>query len=190
MNMTIHTLPFSQGKPLCMALTATAALLLPDLSHAASTSAEVRAQNPFAGDGAYTISVGNQPVDVYCHDMAGTPREYLTLPNTGSTTNYAHYAQSPNTSPTGLKTWYTKARFDPATTTLILDDTTFSTSEGWVRFGSNYVYSQSLGNAANCVAARSQTGRGNIDLTGTPFDIAPNQFQLGGYLPAGSAISK
>ncbi|WNG23763.1 hypothetical protein F0U62_06775 [Cystobacter fuscus] len=187
MNMTTHPLPFSQGKTLCMALTASAALLLPGIGHAASTCAEVRAQNPFAGDGTYTISVGNQPVDVYCHDMAGTPREYLTLPKTGSTTNYAHYGQSPNTSAGGLKSWYTKARFDPATLALNLGDTTFSTSEGWVRYGTNYVYSQGLGGAADCAAPHSQTGRGNIDLTGTPFDIVPNQFQLNGYLPAGSA---
>lgn len=178
MNMTTHALS---------ALTATAALLLPGLSHAATSCAEIHAQNPNTGDSTYTIVVGNQPVDVYCHDMEGTPREYLTLPKTGSTTNYTYYGQGPNTSPTGLTSWYTKVRFDPATVTLILNDTTFSTSEGWVRFGSDYVYSQSLGGAGDCVGAYSQSGRGNVDLTGTPFNIWPDQFQLGGYLPAGSA---
>ncbi|MFY0584017.1 GON domain-containing protein [Cystobacter fuscus] len=87
-----------------MALTATAALLLPGLSHAAATCAEFHAQYPNAGDGSYTLVIGNQPVDVYCHDMAGTPREFLTLSKTGSTTNYALYGQSPNTSAGGLKT--------------------------------------------------------------------------------------
>ncbi|MFY0584016.1 GON domain-containing protein [Cystobacter fuscus] len=154
-----------------------------------STCAKVREQNPAAPDGTYVLSLvhGTRDVEVYCHDMAGTPREFLTLPKTGSTTNYALYGQSPNTSAGGLKSWYTKARFDPATLTLALGDTTFATSEGWARYGSTYVYSQGLGNAADCAAPHSQTGRGNIDLTGTPFDIVPNQFRLDGYLPAGSA---
>ncbi|MFY0584018.1 GON domain-containing protein [Cystobacter fuscus] len=83
--------------------------------------------------------------------------------------------------------WYTKARFDPTTLALTLNDTTFATSEGWALYGSTYIYSQALGNAADCVAPNSQTGRSNIDLTGTPFDIVPNQFRLDGYEPTGSA---
>ncbi|EPX55370.1 hypothetical protein D187_009365 [Cystobacter fuscus DSM 2262] len=185
--MPSHARSSPNWKPLWWTLAAAAPLLLPGLGHAATSCAEVRAQYPDAGDGTYSLTLGGQRVALYCHDMAGTPREYLTLPKTGSTTNYAHYAESLNTSANGLKSWYTKARFDPATLALDLGDTTFSTSEGWVLYGNTYIYSQGLGNAADCVAPNSQTGRANIDLTGTPFDIVPNQFQLNGYLPAGSA---
>jgi hypothetical protein len=123
---------------------------------------------------------------VYCHDMAGTPREYLAL-KTGPTTNYSYYGQGKNTSTDGQTTWYTKARLDPATLTLVLDDTTFSTSQGWRSFGSTTLNTSPLGSAGDCVNLNSQTGRSNIDLTGTPFDIVPDQFQVQGWYPAGSA---
>ncbi|MDY7224890.1 immunoglobulin-like domain-containing protein [Hyalangium rubrum] len=174
-------------KPLWLALAATAPLLLPGTSHAATTCAEVRAQNPSAGDGTYSLTLGGQQVAVHCHDMAGTPREYLTLPSTGSTTNYSYYGRGPNTAPGGQTTWYTKARFDPAALALTLDDTTFATSEGWKRFGNTYVYSSALAGAGDCVNTYSQTGRGNVDLTGTPFDIVPGQFRIEGNVAAGSA---
>ena len=65
-------------------LVAAALLLLPDSSHAAATCAEVRAQNPAAQDGTYALTLGSQQVALYCHGMASTPREYLTLPRTGA----------------------------------------------------------------------------------------------------------
>ncbi|MDY7224891.1 LamG-like jellyroll fold domain-containing protein [Hyalangium rubrum] len=174
-------------KPLWLALASAATLLLPGSSHAVASCAEIRAGNPIAGDSTYTLGLGGQPVDVFCHDMAGTPREYLTLPNTGSAFNYTHYGVSDNTSPTGQTTWFTKVRFNPATLTLLLDDTTFSTSEGWMQFGELYIYVNPLGGASDCVTFGSVTGRGNIDLRGTPFDIVLDQFVLGGNEPAGSA---
>ncbi|MCY1080679.1 GON domain-containing protein [Archangium lansingense] len=150
--------------------------------------AEVRAQNSAAPDGTYPLTLGGKQVEVYCHDMAGTPREYLTV-KTGSTTNYSYYGQGPNTSAGGQTTWYSKVRLDPAALTLVLDDTTFSTSQGWMNFGSNFLYTSPLGSAGDCVTAYSQTGRSNIDLTGTPFDIVPGQFVTEGWVPAGSVAN-
>ncbi|ATB36475.1 hypothetical protein CYFUS_001890 [Cystobacter fuscus] len=147
--------------------------------------AEVRAQNPAAPDGTYPLTLGGKQVDVYCHDMAGTPREYLTV-KTAATTNYSYYGQGQNTSAGGQATWYFKVRLDPVALTLALDDTTFSWSQGWMRFGSTFLYTNPLGSAGDCVADRSQTGRSNIDLTGTPFGIVPGQFLVSGYHPAGS----
>ncbi|WP_224242468.1 GON domain-containing protein [Hyalangium gracile] len=185
--MTNPTLGTLSWKSLGMALAASASLLLPGLGHAASSCAELHAQDPSAQDGNYTLTLGSRAVEVYCHDMAGTPSEYLNLPNTGSTTNYSHYGQGPNTSAGGQKTWFTRVRFNPGDLTLTVTDTTFSTSQGWKRFGSNYAYASALGDAGDCVDAWSQTGRANVDLRGTPFGIAPDQFQVFGYMAAGSA---
>src|SRR4051812_22004455 len=51
--------------------------------------AAIHAANPSAPDGDYIISPGGNTFTVYCHDMAGTPREYLTLVNTGGGRNYS-----------------------------------------------------------------------------------------------------
>merc|ERR1711959_805931 len=56
-----------------------------------STCADVRAEDPSAGDGIYTLYLkGNQsqPFRVFCVDMSTNPREYLMVRNT---TNYASY---------------------------------------------------------------------------------------------------
>ena len=45
-----------------------------------------------AGDGTYTIQPrGQQPFEVFCDNMEGTPREYLTLDATGPGQNIASY---------------------------------------------------------------------------------------------------
>jgi hypothetical protein len=174
------------GTVFWLALMATASLLLPGLGHAATSCAGIRASDSLAGDGTYMLELGGRQVAMYCHDMAGKPREYLTLPF-GGECNYTHYGESFNTAPGGLTTWFTRARFDPATLSLVLDDTTFSTSQGWVSFEHFTAYSNGLGGAAACVGYESQTGHGSIDLTGTPFNIVPGQFALGGFAAAGSA---
>ncbi|WP_224368778.1 immunoglobulin-like domain-containing protein [Hyalangium versicolor] len=179
--------PFSDWKPLGLALTASASLLLPGLSFAAASCAEIHASNPAAGDSSYTLGIGNRQVNVFCHDMAGTPREYLVLPHTGATTNYSYYGKGPNTSADGLTTWFTKVRFNPATLTLKTDDFTFATSQGWIFFGNlPRIYNNSLAHAADCAGLGFPSGRSNVDLTGTPFDIVPDQFHLAGAGPTGS----
>ncbi|WP_224371215.1 LamG-like jellyroll fold domain-containing protein [Hyalangium versicolor] len=163
-------------------------LLQPGNGLPAENCAEVRAKDPTARDGTYTLTLGRQEVSMYCHDMEGRPLEYLTLPKTGSTTNYSHFGQGQHASFTGLTTWFTKVRLDLATLTLVLDDTTFSTSDGWAMLNGEFVSSLPLANASDCVAAYSQGGKSNIDLTGTPFDIVPDQFQVSGNKPRGSTL--
>ncbi|MFY1831440.1 GON domain-containing protein [Myxococcus fulvus] len=174
-----------------LALTTTAALLLlPSIGHAAASCAEIQARHPGARDDTYRLRLGPHKVEVYCHDMAGTPREYLTLPKTGQTTNYSYYGRGPNTAPAGLTTWYQKVRFNPADLTLDLSDTTFAIRQGWASFGPTRIESVPLASAGDCVANDSRTGRSNIDLTGTPFGIEPGQFQTSGFNPSGTATSK
>jgi GON domain-containing protein len=158
------------------------------LTWMSASCAELRALDPSAPDGDYSLDLGGgRHVDVYCHDMAGTPREYLSLPRTGGSYNTAYYGQGPNTSVGGLTTAFTRVRLDVQALKIDMNDLTFSQSTGWKQFASTYVYSNSYGLAADCAGAYSQKGWANVDLTGTPFAIIPNQFQLNGYLPAGSA---
>ncbi|WP_224241592.1 LamG-like jellyroll fold domain-containing protein [Hyalangium gracile] len=187
LDMPFLARSFSDWKPLCLALTAAALLVLPGTSLAAATCAELRKQDPSAGDGTYPLTLGGRSVSVYCHDMAGTPREFLALPRTGSTTNYSHYGEGANTSPGGQTTWFTRARLDPAMLALLVDDVTFSTTQGWVKFGDILSDARPLASAGDCVADNSQRGHANVDLTGTPFDIVPGQFVLAGSGAAGSA---
>src|SRR5688572_15884399 len=53
--------------------------------------AAIRDANPAAGDGTYIISPGGKTFHVHCHDMAGNPREYLALVNTGGAANYSTF---------------------------------------------------------------------------------------------------
>jgi len=80
--------------------------------------------NPAAGDGQYLISPGGKTFSVYCHDMAGTPREYLTLVNTGGNFNYSlhGFVGGPDAPVT---THYTRVRIDPATLLVNIGDQTF-----------------------------------------------------------------
>src|SRR5262245_21147364 len=46
-------------------------------------------------DGEYTLYIHNEPTyrwKAYCADMAGTPTEYLTLPNAGNGLNQSMFA--------------------------------------------------------------------------------------------------
>jgi len=186
--MSTPALCLTSWKSLGLALVASATLLLPGLGHASTSCAEIRDQDPLAVDGEYSLDFGGgRAVSVYCHDMAGTPREYLSLPNTGGSYNYSHYGVGPNTSTGGLRTTFSKVRFLPQTLVIVTGDTTFSESTGYKRFGSEYVYSNGYGLAGDCVGNGSKTGHANVDLTGTPFAIVPNQSQLSGSQPAGAA---
>jgi hypothetical protein len=42
--------------------------------------------------------------------------------------------------------------------------------------------------AGDCRGGWSQTGTANVDVRGTPFTIARDQFVVEGYLPAGSTV--
>ena len=102
--------------------------------------------------------------------------------------NYAHYGDGGNTTAGGVTTWYQKVRLHLDTLTIEAADTTFATRGGgeyW--FGEEKHDAAHYGVAADCVRDRSQSGRANIDLTGTPFAIEPDQFEIGGFNPDGAA---
>jgi hypothetical protein len=156
--------------------TAASALLAP------ASCAEVRAEDPNAPDGDYTLWVGERTAEIYCHDMAGTPREFVTLANTGPAVNFSQYTTGGYVSGTSIKTQYEKVRIDPETMLVDVSDETFSTSTG--NIGGQT--SMSYGVAESC--SGPPTGLANIDLTGTPFAVAPDSFTQTGWYPAGDAV--
>jgi hypothetical protein len=150
-----------------------------------SSCADVRSQISSAGDGDAVIDAGGNLVTVYCADMAGSRKEYLSLVHTGGSYNMSYYGEGPNS--IGLTTNFTKVRFYPSNLTVDTSDTTFSTSSGWKAFGPNYLYSNDFADAGDCRAAGSHTGTATVDLTGTAFAVATGQFAAQGWDPAGTA---
>ncbi|MET0406684.1 MAG: GON domain-containing protein [Cystobacter sp.] len=149
---------------------------------------EYKLTHPSAQDGTYTLYVnGNasQPWTAYCHNMAGGPADYLTLTSTAPSTNFSQYtARSGRSGETNVRTVYAKVRIDPATLRVNTADQTFATSTGWLQHG-DPVTSMTYGSAMNC--DYGNTGVGNIDLRGTAFGVAPNQFAAAGYAAMGEA---
>lgn len=154
-----------------------------------ATCADIRARQPNAGDGEYTLFVGGDgrfPLTLYCHDMRANPREYLTLPN--SSANYALIAY-----PEGaLITRYQKVRLNPTSLVVEVADYTFSTTQeplsGYVPIApdslANYPilrsnYAHALG--CNRGAVGAPPGAAAIDLSDTPLALADSvQFSASG----------
>ena len=150
-----------------------------------SSCAAIRAANGSAGNGNYELSLYGRPVNVYCNDMAGTPKDYLPLVNIGPDQNFAHYYTTSRGKT--VTTNYTKLRFDPSTFMVDINDRTFSTSSGSLTHPpSRLVTSMPYATAMDCQAGGSEAGKGNIDLRGTPFKVTSN-FSTHGWYPAGSA---
>ena len=149
--------------------------------------ADVKAANPAAADGDYLIVPNLQPFTVYCHDMAGDPREYLTLVNTGGSSNYSKWGREVLGFPTGnVFTHYTRIRIDPATLLVNIGDQTFSSSSGFdCCIGRTPIVSMPYAHASSC-AGGIDDGDANVDLTGLPFEVA-DTFTLRGFGPIGSA---
>lgn len=141
---------------------------------------------PASADGSYKLYVGGditKPWTAYCKDMATAPKEYLTLVNT-TNANFSQYSTNGRLAGSNVRTYYQKIRINPTTLSVDTADQTYSTSSGQVNRGAP-VKSMPYGTAADCEAPNSSLGVGNVDLTGTPFVVAPNQFVVGGFLPAG-----
>jgi hypothetical protein len=136
----------------------------------------LKQQNPALGDGTYTFDVSGHQVDIYCYNMAQNPTEYLSLAKTGTNYNYSTYAPDQTT-------WYTKVRFYPDTLTVDPQDATFATTVGTDVQNFPTV---PWATAEDCIDYGSHAGTANVDLTGTPFALAPNQLTTQGWYPAGS----
>lgn len=161
-------------------------LLSGGAAFAADTCQQIKVQDPSAKDGEYVLYIGNDPSKpwtAYCWDMERRPTEYLTLQKTGSGSNFAQYIAGGSSPGSTVTTVYTKIRIDPFTLRVDTADQTFSTSTGSLSHGGQPVTAMTYGSGMSCNWA---PGGANIDLTGTPFEVAPDQFVTKGWYPNGS----
>lgn len=150
-----------------------------------SSCQDIKTAHPDAADGDYALFIDKDPLrswGVYCRDMAGTPSDYLTLVQTGTSSNYSQYTAGGNSPGTDVRTLYTRLRINPTTYQVNTADQTFSTSTGSLLHGNEPVTSMPFAAAMGC----SRWGVGNVDLRGTGFAVAPGQFRVGGVSASGS----
>lgn len=143
--------------------------------------ADVRAADPGATDGEYTITSYGRTLSVWCADMATAPVEYLTLQRGGpgvnmssSNNNWAPFVQTHWTRiglnlPTGVGAPFT---FRPG------DARFSSTTDG--------LPAVAYGSGGSCGFA---PGPFNIDLRGTPFAVGPDALESTGWLGHGDVSS-
>src|SRR4051812_15852540 len=117
---------------------------------------------------------------------SGTPAEFLSLRETGASSNFSQYTVTPGSASPGstVKTTYSKLRIDPETLRVNTADQTFTTSSGQLRHGGETVTSMPYAVAMSCDAQAS--GRATLDLRGLPFEVAANQFGVGGSGSSGN----
>lgn len=154
-----------------------------------ASCAGVKAQNPLATDGTFSISPAGLVgvlIPVYCAGMASSPLEYLTLPHTGNGVNFAQYTAGGASPGTSVVTRYSKIRFDPVPVSLLplrfrvnIADQTFATSTGQLCHSSfaspcpagQLITSMPYGVAFDCLGGGSTAGLANLDLGGTLFGV-------------------
>jgi hypothetical protein len=157
---------------------------LPGLA-AFRSCAAIHNKVPLAQDGNYVLFTHRTLLGVYCHDMAGTPKEYINLTNTVGDVNFSQYTAGGASPGTNVRTSFSKLRIYPATLTVDINDLTFAASTGQLMHSHDQsVTSMPYGSAMSCDA--SPDGIGNIDLRGTAFTIA-DTFAVGGYGATGGA---
>ena len=135
--------------------------------------ADIRLEDPAADDGEYTLHVGQDPAKpwtVYCHDMAGTPQDFLTLPNPGN--NYSAHALIGDG--TEVYTYYTRVRIDPATLLVDVDDRTFADSIGSIDHAGTTVTAMPYAVLESCGTLQYilKGPQARVDLSGTPLRFA------------------
>lgn len=130
-------------------------------------------------------------VELYCHDMNSPhPTEYLELKSAAEGANTSWWPGSPNdkwrsAANGGVRSQYTKIRFDPVSRTVVLSDATFAISSGhlWDHdahgrlMGEFAVAPYATASASNHEGVagrepRTPFGTTNVDLRGTAFRIA------------------
>src|SRR5688572_17571613 len=166
MPRTFRTLLMTvAGVAASLAFSASAQGLAPDC-------AAIKEADPAAGDGSYIIAPGGKLFHVYCHDMAGDAREYISLANTAPGANYSAFGGEHAGIVARVTTAYTRVRLDPATLLVNVADQTFSTSSGAdCCIGSTVIVSMPYAHASACRGDFWAAGDANVDLTGTPFTV-------------------
>ncbi|WP_018680486.1 GON domain-containing protein [Actinokineospora enzanensis] len=175
----------------CTALAATTATTTANAAPAATTGlldscAAVHALLPGAPDGNYFLATNRYLLGVYCHDMFGTPREYLNLAASGPTANFSQYTAGGAAPGSNTRTTFSKLRLNPQNLTIDVNDLTFATSTGQLTHGNQTVTSIPYGTAVGCNS--SANGVANVDLRGTAFAVS-STFHLGGFMPAGTSTA-
>ncbi|MCB9550925.1 MAG: hypothetical protein H6705_03380 [Myxococcales bacterium] len=138
-----------------------------------SSCALLRVLDPTAEDGEYRLPVGGDPAQeasIYCHDMAGEPREFLTLVEIGPDRNFSQYTAGGASPGTNVRTRFERVRVDLETLVVDGADYTFATSAGQLQHGSQPVTEMPYAAAMGC-AFGSAVGAANVDLRGTPFAV-------------------
>lgn len=154
---------------------------------APASCAELREIDSAAQDGVYTIAPNGNVFEVYCAGMNEEPQEYLELYYTGGTYNYSSFAPGGEAGGEGVLTKFTKVRIDPFTLKLDTGDFAFAASEGIIVSGNLVLTQIPFGEARSCSAEQTASGKGNIDLRGTPFAIAAQRFHTVGAEVSGGA---
>lgn len=154
------------------------------------TCDQIRATHPEVSDGEFTLFANKEPARPWqatCLFDTAPARTYLSVPDS-PTQNFSHAQGGGGLVGTSLRTHYKKVRIDPERLLVDVQDGAFSTSVGSVAYGSDSppLLSLRYGDARDCYAPDSQRGSANIDLTGTPFAVAPDSFRIQGYRAAGS----
>ncbi|NPD24318.1 MULTISPECIES: GON domain-containing protein [Corallococcus] len=150
---------------------------------------DIRTAQPGAPDGDYVLYVAGDTSaswTVYCHDMAGTPAEYLTLTRTDADSNFSRYTAGGASPGTDVLTHFARLRIDPATLRVDTADQTFASSTGALTHSPDTVTAMPYGVAMACGGGQ---GQGNVDLRGTPFTVEAEAFSVGGANGAGAAVS-
>ncbi len=144
----------------------------------AATCAEVKVGLPDAIDGNYVLHIDGHDIEIYCHDMDGTPKEYINLVFTGPNDNFSSYPKYSDFDGPGVLTIFHKLRLNVSTLMVDTVDYTFAESEGYVTHGARTEIP--YGVARSCDS--SSNGYANINLKGTPFTVVPNQYLTGGIV--------
>lgn len=153
----------------------------------ATSCAEIAACDSAAADGEYVIATPNGKMPVYCHDLRGTPREYITLVHKVSgVDNYGSYEAGGNVPGVTVVTDYAKLRINPNTLLVQTADQNFTTSRGQVDHGGP-VTTMPYAVARNCKSQASSSGTAHVNLQGTNFYVN-DSWVLGGAYVAGGVV--
>lgn len=142
-----------------------------------ATCAEVVTQLGAAADGAYTLFLAGDPArpwPAYCHDMQGTPREYLDLPAQQDGANTSRYVAADGKL---VSSRHARIRLAPDSLIVDISDATFVTTTGTALHDGKAVAGVWFGVAMTC---NSNTIAANVDLSGTPF-VIDAEFCGGGF---------
>lgn len=152
---------------------------------APASCAELAARNPQAGDGYYWLELRGQPVHLYCHDMAGSAREYLAVPDGNCSAYRSHRGGSVQQ----VQTCFDRVRLDPQSLRVDVSDLRFAhtRTQGRITHAQQTVQAMPYATAMACDAPGLALGQGRIDLRGTPFAV-DSHFVAQGYLPEGQAV--